>query len=141
MKTTTLIISLILCWLSLSGCDRRMKDYQSPAVKSPSGRYMVFAKVNRTNLNKIDYAYVIIHLTDAMGNEIQNYRTQAVDGRKWALGWMGNEDIVILQSSTDVGSMAFRIENETLVKIATMSDEMIARAWALRVQKYGTPNN
>jgi len=102
---------------------------------SRSGKYTVFAKVNRTDQNRADYAHVVIHLTDAAGKELHVYRSRAGDANKWALGWMPNEDIVILQSS-DVGSMAFRIENDSLVEIAPISDEMSVRAEILKAKKY-----
>ena len=131
-----LIAILFLGSVVLSGCDLLMRDHHGDAVKSPSGAYSVFATVNRTDKNLPDYAYVVLHLNDASGHELEVYRSRAGDANKWALGWMEGEDVVILQSY-DVGSMAFQIENNVLMEIPTLSDEMIARAVALKVQKYG----
>ena len=130
-----LIRPLLLCGLVLSGCGPLMKDHHGAPVISPSGKYTVFAKVNRTDQNRPDYAHVVIHLTDVTGKELQVYCSRAGDANKWALGWMPNEDIVILQSS-DVGSMAFRIENDSLVEIVPISDEMSFRAEILKAKKY-----
>ena len=126
---------LLLCGLVLSGCGPLMEDHHGAAVMSPSGKYTVYAKVNRTAQNRPDYAYVVIHLTDATGKDLHVYRSRAGDANKWVLGWMLDEDIVILQSS-DVGSMAFRIENDSLVEIAQISDEVSVRAEILKAKKY-----
>ena len=132
------IRALILGMLVCSGCGPFMKDHHGSPVKSPGGRYAVFATVNRTDQNSPDYAYVVMHLTDADGKELHVYRSRAGDANKWALGWMPEEDVVILQSS-DVGSMAFRIDHGKLVEVSPISDEMYARAKVLKAEKYGTP--
>lgn len=130
-----LIRSLLLCGLMLSGCDLFSKDHHGAVVMSPSGKHSVFATVNRTDQNRPDYAYVVIHLADTTSNELHVYRSRAGNANKWALGWMPNEDIVILQSS-DVGSMAFQIENDSLVEISPISGEMAIRAEILKAEKY-----
>ena len=134
-----LMRSLILCTQVLSGCGLLMSDHSGTPVQSPSGKYAVFSTVNRTNRSRPDYAYVVIHLTDGSGKELHVYRSRAGDANKWALGWMPEKDVVILQSS-DVGAMAFRIDEERLLEISHMSDEMSTRAKVLKAEKYGTPN-
>ena len=126
---------LLLGVLILGGC-LLVQDHYGEAVVSPSGNYAVYATVNRTDQSSNDYTHVMIHLTDATGTGLfQVYRSRAGDVMKWALGWMENEDIVILQSS-DLGSMAFRIENDRLVEIDPISDEMFDRAETLKAEKY-----
>ena len=129
-----LIKHLLLWGLVLSGCGPG--DHYGDAVISPSGKYAISARVNRTDKNHPDYTHVVIHLTNAAETELLDvHRSRAGDVMKWAPGWMPNEDIVILQSS-DVGSMAFRIENDSLVEITPISDEMSARAEILKAKKY-----
>ena len=80
---------------------------------------------------------MVIHLNDGSGKELHVYRSRAGDANKWALGWMPEKDVAILQSS-DVGAMAFRIDEKRLLEISHISDEMSSRAKVLKAEKYGT---
>jgi hypothetical protein len=112
-------------------------DFKTEKQLSPSGNYYIFATVNRTDKNKSNYADVVLHLLDKSENILETYTSKAGDAQKWALGWMPNEDIVILQSS-DVGDMAFKIEENKLVEIEPLDKSMYERAKQLYEIKYGS---
>jgi hypothetical protein len=116
-----------------------MKDYRGASLVSPTGGYAIFATVNRTDRDRPDYAFVVIHLLDPEGKELQVYRSRAGDASKWALGWMPDADVVILQSS-DVGSMAFEISEDHLKEISPLNEVMKSRAKILKAEKYATQN-
>ena len=63
---------------------------------------------------------------------MQSYVSKAGDSQKWPLGWVLYQDIVILHSS-DVGNIAFRIENGKLIKVKTMSKAMNERVKTLNL--------
>ena len=76
--------------------------------------------------------------------------TGASDAMKWAVGWTPTEDVVVLYSS-DIGTIAYDIENGQLVKIQRIDPEIRNHAERLYENKYGccrpraneemTPNN
>ena len=77
----------------------------------------------------------MIHLTDKNNNEIEPMHTGASEVMKWAIGWMPEEDVVALYSS-DIGSYAYIIENQKLIKLKYITNEMCLRAIDLYDKKY-----
>ena len=123
----------ILFILGLSGfANKKTEEFVSP-----SGEFSVYATVNGTDKTKPNYADVVLHLLDNKGQEIQVVVSGVGDAHKWALGWMSNQDIVILYS-IDIGDLAFKIENSKLVELSVLTEQMKKRAYELRKQKYGS---
>ncbi len=81
----------------------------------------------------------MIHLLDVEGKELQVCRSRAGDANRWALGWMADADVVILQSS-DVGPMAFEIAAGGLKELSPVKQDMKSRAEFLNAEKYGNQN-
>ena len=119
--------------LVLASCAQERDDL-GITVRSPSGEYGVFATVNDPDSNPDGHTHVIIHLVDDEGKELSSIDTRASDFSKWALGWMHDRDIVVLESS-DIGPSTFRIEGAELVNEG-FSDAILPRACELYREKY-----
>jgi hypothetical protein len=117
--------------LVLASCAR---DEPVSLIRSPSGEYGVFATVNDPNSNPDGHTHVIIHLVDFAGNELSSIDSRASPFSKWALGWMHDTDIVVLESS-DIGPRSFRIEGSELVNEG-YSEALLPRACELYQEKY-----
>ena len=102
---------------------------------SPSGDFTVFPSVDARNKNSRNYGIVMLHLAKTSGEAFPPVRTGAGDVQKWAVGWMPEEDIVVLYSS-DIGTLAYKVEDAGLVRIAELSDEIHSRANELYATKY-----
>lgn len=94
---------------------------------SPSGSYSFYTSIENFN--------IIIHLLDKNNNEISVVDTRASDVMKWAVGWIPKKDTVVLYSS-DIGSYAYIIENQKLIKLKYLTKEMCLRANDLYGKKY-----
>ncbi len=121
---TAVLLSLVLL---LKVCAQRGQ----PPVESPSGEYNVFATVEEVSL-------IRLHLTNKEGVELDTVYSGASDAMKWALGWMPDEDVVVLQSS-DIGTRSYDIVNNRFVaKSESSKDKRIqSRAYELKAEKYG----
>ncbi|RUA16235.1 MAG: hypothetical protein DSY55_04615 [Clostridia bacterium] len=122
----SIIASIIL------GCGPQ--KYPAEIVNSPSGKYQIKATINTDESDKTKYLCVQLHLLDAQGKELSQLQSSASYTMKWAIGWMEKDDIVILYSS-DIGTYAYKIENNTLEKIKT-TDVIIKRGEQLKKLKY-----
>ena len=80
---------------------------------------------------------VSVHLADAEGVEIYAVQSSASDAIKWALGWMSDQDIVVLQSS-DIGTTAYDvIDNRLEPRVDAFKNvEIQARADELYAERY-----
>ena len=124
---------LTFLWLALTG----FVNTKTEEFVSPSGEYRICATVNGTDDRKPNYADVVLHLLDSKGAEIYTKVSGVGDAHKWALGWLENQDIVILYS-VDIGSLAYKIENMKLIELPQLTEEMKSRALYLRKEKYGS---
>lgn len=132
LHTRSLLITLAaIVLLGASGCST---SDQTPVV-SPSGSYSVSASVDTKNRQSRNYAIVMLHLVGESGEEFLPVRTGAGDAQKWALGWMPTQDVVVLYSS-DIGTLAYEIEDTGLVRIDKLSDDIRRRADELYSTKY-----
>ncbi|MDX2412598.1 MAG: hypothetical protein QNK34_11635 [Woeseiaceae bacterium] len=86
---------------------------------------------------KSDRGLVSVHLANAEGVEKHAVQSSASDAIKWALGWMSDEDVVVLQSS-DIGTTAYDIVDNRLVPRvdAFKIEEIQARAEELYAERY-----
>ena len=87
------------------------------------------------NKQSRNYGIVMLHLAKKSGEELLPVRTGAGDVQKWAVGWMPEEDIVVLYSS-DIGTLAYTVDDTGLVRIAELSDDVHGRAAELYASKY-----
>ena len=55
---------------------------------------------------------------------------------KWAEGWMSDEDVVVLWSS-DIGTTAYAVKGQELLRQDEVSNEIRTRARELYKSKYG----
>jgi len=122
----SIIASIIL------GCGPQ--KYPIEIVNSPSGKYQIKATINTDESDKAKYLCVKLHLLDAQGKELSQLQSNVSQTMKWAIGWMGKDDIVIFYSS-DLGTYAYKIENNTLKKMKT-TDVIIKRGEQLKKLKY-----
>jgi hypothetical protein len=124
-----LVLTASLLSLMALGASCFVREH--PPIQSPSGEYKIFAAIEGVSL-------IHLHLTNKEGVELDTVYSGASNAMKWALGWMPDEDIVVLQSS-DIGPRAYDIENNRLVaKSYPFKDKHIqARAEELKSEKYG----
>jgi len=87
----SIIASIIL------GCGPQ--KYPIEIVNSPSGKYQIKATINTDESDKAKYLCVKLHLLDAQGKELSQLQSNVSQTMKWAIGWMGKDDIVIFHSS------------------------------------------
>ena len=125
-----IILSIIL--LTLFGCSPRR--YPIETVVSPSGKYQIKATINTDESDTTKYLCIKLHLLDAQGKELSQLQTGVSHRMKWALGWMNNNDTVVLYSS-DIGTYAYEVENNTLRNIKT-TNAIIRRGEQLKKLKY-----
>ena len=118
------------CFLVLAALFNGCAPTDPTSIQSPSGKYRVFATIEEVSL-------IHIHLTNSEGVELDAVYSGASDAMKWALGWMTDEDVVVLQSS-DVGTRAYDIlDNHLVARPEAFKDEAIrSRADELRSEKY-----
>ena len=131
MRRAFLSLAISLC--VLVGC--RKKASNAPVI-SPSGQYHVGATVNRDKAEKTKYLCLKLHLINPAGKEVPSLQTGVSATMKWALGWMPEEDIVVLYSS-DVGTLAYKIGAEGDWRKIQPNDEIIRRGKQLKEDKYG----
>jgi hypothetical protein len=122
---------LILIGLFAASCVR---DIKSDVTKSPSGKYLLNATVNRTNAEANDYAEVLIHIYTPGKIELMQIHSKAGDVNKWALGWTTSGDTIVLQSS-DIGNKAWTLIADTL-SVITLTPALNHRAGELYSAKY-----
>ncbi len=125
-------IILSIALITLLGCGSRR--YPIKTDISPSGKYQIKATINTDESDRTKYLCVKLHLLDVQGKELSQLQTGASHRMKWALGWMDDDDIVVLYSS-DIGTYAYKTENNTLVNIKT-TDAIINRGEQLKKLKY-----
>jgi len=126
VKAPTLSIGVLI--LTIAAC----RNYSSKADSSPSGKYAIFATVNRTDRSKKDYASVIIHLLDNKGKELSTFDTRAGDFSSWEIGWAHQSDTIVLFSG-DIGNYAYKIQNDSLIGIK-LTDDLNERARELKAK-------
>ena len=121
--------------LVVASCAERQSEL-GITISSLSGEYGVFASLSSPDSPGTDHAHnhVNIHLADDEGNELSSVDTRASPLSKWALGWMHDADIVVLESS-DIGYRSFRVEGSQLVDNGR-SDAIQLRACELYQKKY-----
>lgn len=108
-------------------------DEETKMMKSPTGKYLTKATVNRTDKSEEDYAYVIIHVYDGQ-EKLFDFNSEAGDAQKWALGWTIKGDTIVLQTS-DIGDRAWIIDTNGPKEIE-MTNELYSRAKTLKAEKY-----
>ena len=123
------IVGLLL----LVGCGPMMKPVER--VASPSGTFVVAAIPNDSKIDPKKWRCIRLVLMDGTGSTLSAMQTGASDGRKWAVGWMGTGEVVVLQSS-DIGTQAFNVLSNELKQVA-LTPEIEARSMQLKVAKYG----
>lgn len=125
LALTASLLSLMALWNS---CSQR----EHPPIQSPSSEYRIFATIEEVSL-------IHLHLTNKEGVELDTVYSGASDAMKWALGWMPDEDVVVLQSS-DIGTRGYDIvDNRLVAKSEPFKDKRIqARAEELKSEKYGS---
>lgn len=122
-----LTASLLSLMALLNSCGQK----EHSPIQSPSGEYSIFATIEEVSL-------IHLHLTNKEGVELDTVYSGASDAMKWALGWMPDEDVVVLQSS-DIGTRGYDIvDNRLVAKSKAFEDKRIqARAEELKSEKYG----
>ena len=91
-------------------------NYKYEELLSPTGKYTVYATVDRTDKSAADYADVVIHLMDNQKQLIQSVNSHVVDFNKWTLEWKENNDTLILKNS-DLGDKIYFIEENNLKEL------------------------
>ena len=132
MKNVLLFLTISLCLFT--GC-RWKRTSLSTAVFSPSGKYKAAAEVNFDRKDKTKYLCLKLHLSDAAAKQVTVIQTSASDTQKWALGWMPDEDIVVLYSA-DIGTRAYRPAAKGIFNSVEVTDEIIRRGKQLKEEKY-----
>ena len=79
-----------------------------------------------------------LNIIDIHGKMLSQVQTGASAKMKWSIGWMKNQDIVVLYS-TDIEIYAYKIENNTLKNIKATS-VMISRGTQLKNLEYTITN-
>ena len=128
MKTTILILAMAAM---IAGCS----PAPTTPIPSPSGKYLVHATINREKSDRTKYLCVRLILTRLTGETITETQTGASHVHKWAIGWMTNQDVIILQSS-DIGTHAYEITTNETVSDIPVTPEMENRAQLLKKEKY-----
>jgi len=111
-----------------------VSDVKSDVTKSPSGKYLLNATVNRTNTKANDYAEVLIHIYTPGKIELMQIHSKGGDANKWALGWTSSGDTIVLQSS-DIGNKAWKLNADTL-SVITLTPALNHRAGELYNAEY-----
>lgn len=127
-------LGFIVFIAGLSGC--MMDNSSSTKLASPTGKYYIFTTVNRKDKAKKDYAFVVIHLFDSSGQLKSSLNTGAGDASKWAVGWYGQKDTVILYSAV-IDNKAWVVEKDTL-KPVELNRDLNKRADELMNIKYNS---
>ncbi len=115
------VIIILLLFLQVS-CTVKSNSQEV----SPSENYSFYTSIEN---------FIIIHLVNQNKDEISVIDTRASDVMKWAIGWMPKKDTIVLYSS-DIGSYAYIIENQKLIKLEHLTKEMCLRANNLYEKKY-----
>ena len=125
-----IILSIILS--TLIGCEHR--KYPIEIITSPSGKYQIKTTINTDESDRTKYLCVKLHLLDTQSKELSQLQSSASHTMKWVIGWMEKNDIIVLDSS-DIGTYAYEIENNTLKKIG-ITEVIIKRGEQLKKLKY-----
>lgn len=126
---------LVIFLIIASGCYS--SDYSEGPVVSPSKKYYITVTVNRTNEKQENYAYVVINLYDINSKLLQTFNTGAGDLNKWAIDWMPEQDIIVMNSS-DIGTYAWVIKDNINFKSIKVTKVIDDRANEIKIKKYKT---
>ena len=126
------VIAISLILLPIFGCGPS-RDI-AKVVDSPSGKYKIKATINKSKTDPTKYLCIHMTLLDSKGNVLSRLQTGASHIMKWAVGWMNKRDIVVLYSG-DIGTYAYKIENNKLKEIKT-TPAIISRGNQLKNLKY-----
>jgi len=125
---------LVALTLTLISLNCRPNNYKGDKTESPSRKYYFITTVNRTDKSKQDYADLILNLYNSNGEFLSALNTNASDFSKWVVDWEKRNDTIILNSS-DIGILAWRIENGKLQRIELNAD-LKNQAAELKQEKY-----
>ncbi|WP_299155959.1 hypothetical protein [uncultured Tenacibaculum sp.] len=129
MKSKLLLSGFLVFFVSC------FSDYDGEYFNSPSLKYKIKAKVNRTNKEDENYAYVMIYLYDKNSNLLDSINSRAGDFNKWALGWGEKSDTIILYSS-DIGSKGYSIKANKMVALKKITEKINKRAEVIKYNSY-----
>lgn len=135
VKIMRKLILIILSLILFTGCESQ--QFLEEIEQSPSGKYKIKVTINTDESDKAKYLCLKLHLLDTQNNELTNLQTGASHRMKWVVGWMPNDDIIVLYSS-DIGTYAYKIEGNILKNIQT-TDLVIKRGEELKKMKYMKP--
>ena len=124
---------VIIGMFFLIGCSPMMKPVEH--VASPSGEFIVAAIPYEGKTDPRKNGCLRLILESRSGITLSAVQTGVSDGQKWAIGWMEEGDVVVLQSS-DIGTQAFGVISNSLSQV-TSTPEIEARAIQLKKAKYG----
>ena len=128
-----LIVGVVMALAVFVCCFSFVK--QNEWVRSSSGDFTVAAIPRANKSDRTSWGCIRLVLMNGSGRTISAVQTDVSDFQKWAVGWMEDEDIVVIQSS-DVGTQAFKASTNGLEQIST-TPEMKLRALQLKSLKYG----
>ena len=131
-----IIYTIISFLLILTSCGSNRIINNNEMIKSSSKKYFMKASFNTNKDDKTKYLCLVIHLYNYDKQEIDKYQTGASDRMKWALGWLKEDDIIVMYSS-DIGILAWKIENNKLLFIDMINDKIKKRGIELKAKKYG----
>ncbi|MBX7149711.1 hypothetical protein K1X76_11620 [bacterium] len=126
------MIFLVLV-LTLDGCG---KTSTVEILPSPSSQYVLKTDINLNKTDKTKYLCVKLYLLDKNGVELDFIQTGASDTMKWAVGWMGDVDVIVLNSA-DIGTLAWKVSatNQKLETIV-VDEQILQRGRLIRNIKY-----
>lgn len=109
----------------------------SSPLASPDGQHLVITWVDSSNPNPAKKGCVVFELKNSSGDTIHTVETGASDFSKWAIGWTGNETIVL--QSSDIGTQAWVLSTDgDIDKLEPpLPANLEQRAKALKAAKYG----
>jgi hypothetical protein len=143
------IVCLVVACYSLAEVAYSLGQATFPPVKqtpsplaSPSGQYGVYPAPSKVDTGFFQYTAVQLHLTDPAGKELTDVVTSISHEIQWMVGWMPDEDIVVLMSSgiDPTGYAAYSIANGKFEPILPLTETMRQRARELKAAKYGLPH-
>ena len=99
----------------LASCS--LLDHESDYLASPSERYFVKSRVNRSNPKRQDYALVSLVLLDKAHQPLDTLNTHAPDVMAWAVGWAGSDTLVVYSPDIVYHAWAIHANKFQLVQL------------------------
>lgn len=126
--------ALLLLAVAVVGCAPTAPT----TVPSPTGVWSVTASINESKSDPRKYLCVVLDVEDVTtGDHIHRVQTSASDTMKWAIGWYGDDTIVL--HSSDIGTSAWIVSDDRTVSEleSPLPAEILSRGQQLKDQKHG----